>query len=202
MKKNIKSLILAFLVIGFALVLTLILTNNIAGFDSLIYSLVTVNKSDIITKVYKFITFFGSTTFIVILCLLFLLIFWKQKKGFVISACLIGSTLINNLIKVIVRRNRPLNLMMVEESTFSFPSGHTMASVSMYGLLIYLVWQSKFSKRLKILLTVLLSMLILSIAISRIYLGAHYASDIIGAIFMSTIWLIIFISILRNKNII
>lgn len=202
MKNKIKYIILSMAIVLFILILSLILTDKITGFDTTIYEFITLKKNDTITNIYKCITFFGSTTFIVILCLLFLLIFWKQKKGFVISACLIGSTLINNLIKVIVRRNRPVDLMLVEENTFSFPSGHTMASVSMYGLLIYLVWQSKFSKKLKIILTILLSVLILAIASSRIYLGAHYASDIIGAILMSTIWLIIFINILKNKNII
>ena len=190
------------MVIGFITLLTLIKTGNIVKFDNLIYNFVTNIRNDKVTAVYKCITFFGSTTFIVILCLFFLLIYWKQKKGFVISACLIGSTIINNVIKLIVRRERPLDLMLVEESTYSFPSGHTMASVSMYGLLIYLVWKSGFSRKIKIILTVLLSVLILAIALSRIYLGAHFASDIIGAILMSSIWLIIFIGVIEKKKII
>lgn len=202
MKRRIKYIILAILIAAFFLVLGLILSNMISGFDNAVYNLVTINKSELITKIYKCITFFGSTTFIVILCLLFLLIFWKQKKGFIISVCLIGSTIINNVIKLIVRRDRPLDLMLVEESTFSFPSGHTMASVSMYGLLIYLVWKSNYKKTTKIIITVLLGILTLAIASSRIYLGAHFASDIIGAILMSSIWLIVFISFLEKKKII
>jgi len=178
----------------------LVLTNNINVFDNTVYHYITVFKSPKVTSLYKCITFFGSTVFIVILCLLFLLLFWKQKKGYAISVCLIGSTIINNVIKLLVRRERPLDLMMVEENTFSFPSGHTMASVSMYGLLIYLVWKSNYTKKVKITLTVLLSLLILSIAASRIYLGAHFASDIIAAIIMSSIWLIIFISFIEKKK--
>lgn len=200
MKKNIKYIILGILILSFITILCLILTNNISGFDNAIYNLLTIFKNDIVTIIYKVITFFGSTAFIITLCLLFLLVFWKQKRGFAISLCLIGSTLINNIIKLIVRRERPLDLIMVEESTFSFPSGHTMASVSMYGLLIYLVWKSNLSKKLKILLSTLLALLILFIAASRIYLGAHFASDIVGAVLMSSIWLILFISFIEKKK--
>ncbi len=202
MKKNIKYIILTSLSLLFIATLILVLTNNIEAFDTKIYNLVTVYKNDTVTNIYKCITFFGSTTFIIILCLLFLIIFWKQKKGFVISVCLIVSTIINNIIKLLVRRERPLDIMLVEESTFSFPSGHTMASVSMYGLLIYLVWKSNLSKKFKIIITVLLSILTLAIATSRIYLGAHFASDIVGAILMSSIWLLLFISFIEKKKII
>ena len=200
MKKNIKYIILGILVACFITILCLVLTNNISDFDNAIYKFITIYRNDTITNLYKFITFFGSTTFIVALCLLFLLIFWKQKKGFAISACLIGSTLINNIIKLLVRRERPLDLIMVEESTFSFPSGHTMASVSMYGLLIYLVWKSNLSKKIKVILTSLLGLLIIFIAASRIYLGAHFTSDIVGAVLVSSIWLIIFISFIEKKK--
>lgn len=200
MNKKIKYLILVLLVISFFLILWSILTGRIEGFDSFIYTLVTKNKNDIITNIYKFITFFGSTAFMVALAVFFLVIFYKNKKGGIIAVGLIISTIINNVIKVIVRRQRPIDLMMVEENTFSFPSGHTMAAVTMYGLLIYLMWQSKIDKKLKIIVTVLLSLLIVGIGLSRIYLGAHYASDVIASVIVSSVWLIIYISILKNKK--
>ena len=65
-----------------------------------------------------------------------------------------------------------------------------MASVSMYGILMYLVIKSKLSKKYKILLSVFLCILPILIGISRIYLGAHFASDIIGALLLSTIILL------------
>jgi len=200
MKKSIKYIFVGILALIFGILTWAVINNKTAAFDDAVYNLVTFVKNDTVTNIYKFITFFGSTKFIVILCLLFLLVFWKQKKGFIISVCLIGSTIINNVIKLLVRRERPLDLMMIKESTFSFPSGHTMASVSMYGLLIYLVWKSKLNKTSKIILTILLGLLTLAIASSRIYLGAHFATDIIGAIIMSSIWLILFISYIEHKK--
>jgi len=75
-----------------------------------------------------------------------------------------------------------------------------MAAVTMYGLLIYLVWQSKFDKKLKILFTILFGLLIVAIGLSRIYLGAHYASDVIASVIVSSIWLLIYISFIKNKK--
>lgn len=202
MNKKIKYTILGLLLISFSLLLFSILTGRIVSFDNAVYSLVTFNMNNTVTSFYKVITFFGSTAFIVALVIFFLIILFKTKKGWVIAVCLIVSTIINNVIKVIVKRERPLDLMLVEESTYSFPSGHTMASVSMYGLLIYLVWQTKWHKNIKILLTSFLSILIIAIGLSRIYLGAHYASDVIGSFIVSSIWLIILIDFIKNKKLI
>ena len=202
MNKKIKYISLSLLVLVFCLLLWGVLFGKLKAFDMAIYNLVTIYKNDVITSIYKFITFFGSTTFMVVLAIFFLVIFYKSKKGAFLASGLIISTIINNIIKPIVKRTRPLELMMVEESTYSFPSGHTMASVTMYGLLIYLLWKSNLSKNLKILFTILLSLLIIGIGLSRIYLGAHYASDVIGAIIVSSIWLIIYIDFIEKKKII
>lgn len=200
MKKNIRYIILSILFISFVILTFAVINNKTEGIDNAVYNLLTIFKNDTITSIYKFITFFGSTKFIVLLCLIFLVIFWRTKKGVIITGCLIVSTIINNVIKLLIKRERPIDLMLVKESTYSFPSGHTMASVSMYGFLIYLVWKSNFNKSLKILLTIFLSLVTLSIAASRIYLGAHFATDIIGAILVSSMWLIIFISFIEHKK--
>lgn len=198
MRKRIEYLFLILLIIAFIFVLCFVLTNNTKAFDMSVYKFITYYKNDTLTSIFKSITFFGSTFFIVFLCVLFLIIFWKNKKGYLISGCLLVSTFLNNIIKVIVRRVRPLELMLVKENTFSFPSGHTMASVSMYGLLIYFIYKSNLNKKMKILLISLLVFLILSIAISRIYLGAHYATDVIAGILLSLAWLICFVKIIEK----
>ena len=200
MKSKIKYIILGILVVLFFGLLIGALTGFTEGFDNSVYEVVTLFKNDYVTNFYKFVTFFGSTGFIIGLCVFFLVIFWKNKKGLIIALCLIVSTILNNVIKVIVRRERPLSLMLVEETTFSFPSGHTMASVSMYGLLMYFVYKSNLSKGVKITLITGLALLTLAIALSRIYLGAHYATDVLAAIIVSSIWLIIFISLIDKKN--
>lgn len=200
-KKNIIIIVLSLLFVILCILVKLDLLSNI---DESVYKFITSNMNDTTTNIYKVITFFGSTIFMVGLCVLLLVLFIIIKKniyGYIISGTLIFSTIMNNVIKVIIRRERPI-YMIVRETTFSFPSGHTMASVSMYGILIYLINKSNMNKKLKIILSIILGMIPLMVATSRIYLGAHYFSDILGAIMFATIVLLISTKYIKDKKII
>lgn len=200
-KKNNIIIVLSLLFIVLCILVKLDLLSNI---DESVYKFITSNMNDTTTNIYKVITFFGSTIFMVGLCVLLLVLFIILKKniyGYIISGTLIFSTIMNNVIKVIIRRERPI-YMIVRETTFSFPSGHTMASVSMYGILIYLINKSNMNKKLKIILSIILGMIPLMVATSRIYLGAHYFSDILGAIMLATIVLLISTKYIKDKKII
>ncbi len=194
------TLLLTIIFIGLIILIKLNLTNS---FDNYIYHLVTFKMNNVINCLFKTITFFGSTLFIVLLVIFFLAFFIirkEKKKGYLVAGTLIISTVLNNVIKIIVRRARPTVLALVTETTFSFPSGHMMASVSMYGILLYLVLKSSINKKIKIILAIILSILPILVGISRIYLGAHFATDIIGAMILSTIILII-ITYYVDKNV-
>ena len=200
-KKNIVIIVLSLLFVILCILVKLDLLSNI---DESVYKFITSNMNNTTTNIYKVITFFGSTIFMVGLCVLLLVLFIILKKniyGYIISGTLIFSTIMNNVIKVIIRRERPI-YMIVKETTFSFPSGHTMASVSMYGILIYLINKSNMNKKLKIILSIILGMIPLMVATSRIYLGAHYFSDILGAIMLATIVLLISTKYIKDKKII
>ena len=83
---------------------------------------------------------------------------------------------------------------MVEESSFSFPSGHAMASMAFYGLIIYFIDKNMKNEKLKKIISISLSILIFLIGISRIYLGVHYASDVIAGFAISIVYLILYIT--------
>ena len=136
----------------------------------------------------------GSTKFIILIGLVILITFivLKQKaKGVSATVVLIISTLINNLIKIIIQRPRPEYISVIEK-TFSYPSGHSMASMSLYGFLIYLIIKSNLKRFDKILLCSLLGLLILGIGVSRMYLGAHFFTDVFGGFILSIILILIF----------
>ncbi len=203
MKNNKKWIFVILLILLFILLSIFVKLNLLESFDTYCYNLIASNINDSKTSIYKFLTIFGSTIFIVLLCLIFLIIFTILKKknyGLVITGVLIVSTIMNNLVKIIIMRERPAVLKLVEENTFSYPSGHTMAATSMYGILLYLIIKSNMKKGLKIFLSIILIILPILVAISRIYLGAHFASDVIGAILLSCILLLLLTTYIEKKE--
>lgn len=155
-------------------------------------------RTTTLTSFMTFMTQFGSATILIILVfILFLLI--KDKK---ISLCIAGNliliTLINRVLKFIVQRPRPNGYNLITESGYSFPSGHSMVSVAFYGFLIYLIYKYVENKKLKYISYVLLTVLVLLIGISRIYLGVHYASDVIAGTIISIVYLIIFVKVINR----
>ena len=196
-----KYLIMLCILIFF-IFLGLYLVDSVKGIDDLIYNFIISVKSDYMTSIMKFITFFGSTKFIVFLMIIFFIMSFKNKKVFnLINVIIIGDVVLNNLVKILVRRDRPELINLVHETSFSFPSGHTMVSVSLYGFLIYLVLKSKLSNRIKCLFISLLTLLITLIVISRIYLGVHYFSDCMAGIALALAYLLLCIEILERKKI-
>ena len=193
--KNLKWIILFICLIGFLALAEDVFNKEIMNGDIVGYKLVsTFLISDFATPIAKFITNFGGA--IILIGLAFMLfIFIKNKKiGVSIISNLAIITVLNQLLKRIVQRPRPTEFRIVEESGYSFPSGHSMVSMAFYGYLIYLIYKYVKNKYLKWISIILLSILICSIGISRIYLGVHYTSDVLGGFFISISYLIIYIS--------
>ena len=117
----------------------------------------------------------------------------KKEKWFAarITALSLSSLLLMFILKTYFQRDRPLLPVIGEAKGFSFPSGHALISVVFYGLFIHMIWHEVKTKWLRNLLVIILSILILLIAFSRIYLRVHYASDVIAGIAVGFIWLVI-----------
>lgn len=128
-----------------------------------------------------------------------LLVTIKNKKiGISITLNLITIAGLNLLLKNIVQRPRPTDFRLIDESGYSFPSGHSMVSMAFYGFLIYLAYKYIKNNKLKMLLSIVLGLIPLLIGISRIYLGVHYTSDVIGGFMVSISYLIIYTRIVKK----
>ena len=75
-----------------------------------------------------------------------------------------------------------------------------MGSVGFYGMLIFFIWRSNLEKSKKIIFTTLLTLLILAVMVSRIYLGAHFASDVVAGAIVASAFLIVFTHFIKRKN--
>ena len=194
MKKR-NLLILSFFIIIFLLILYLVIFKNQNVIDEKVYELISKFYSAKATTIFKLFTFLGSTIMVVSICLISILFLRNYYK--IICLNTISIVLINQLLKFIVRRNRPIGINLIEETGFSFPSGHSMVSIGLYGTIIYLICTSKLKKSLKITLSIIISFLILMIGISRIYLGVHFTTDVLGGFILGIICLIILFDTLK-----
>lgn len=161
-----------------------------------------------ITTVMNFFSFIGDTIQVIIISLIILAILYKvfhqRVELLLFTIVLIGSTALNVLLKDYFQRGRPTFYQMVIEENFSFPSGHSMAALSLYGIIGFLLWRHIPKQSGRIMLIILSAIFIIIIGTSRIYLGVHYPSDIIGAYLISGFWLMFtiwgFINIRENRR--
>ena len=193
--KNLKWIILFICLIGFLAIAEDVFNKEIMSGDIIGYKLVsTFLISDFATPIAKFITNFGGAIFLITLTIVLLVLIKNKKIGISIFSNLVIVTILNQLLKAILQRPRPTEYRIVEETGYSFPSGHSLVSMAFYGYLIYLIYKYVKNKYIKWISIVLLSILVCSIGISRIYLGVHYTSDVLGGFLISMSYLVIYIS--------
>ena len=174
--------------------------NEIISIDVFMHDLVVNNlRSDGLTFIMLFITNFCNPIILILLSLVILLICKDKKMGLIIIINLLVSILLNIIFKGIIQRDRPLEDFLIIESGYSFPSGHSMVSMAYYGLIIYFIYKKNKDKRVRNVLMILIGLLILAIGFSRIYLGVHFASDVIGGFLISIIYLVCAIKLLNLK---
>ncbi len=193
--KNYKWIICFICLILFLALAEDVFNNEIMNGDVIGYKFIsTYLIRDSLTPIFKIITWFGSATCLILLALILFFTIKNKKVGLLISTNLIIITILNQALKIIVQRPRPTEYRIINEAGYSFPSGHSMVSMAFYGFLIYLIYKNIKNKYLKISLIVILSLLIVMIGISRIYLGVHYTSDVCAGFLVSLSYLIIYIN--------
>ena len=195
MTKNLKWIILFICLIGFLALAEDVFNKEIMNGDIIGYKIIsTFLISDFATPIAKFITNFGGAIFIIALTALLVIAIKNKKMGLSIFTNLVIITVLNQSLKRILQRPRPTEYRIIQETGYSFPSGHSMISMAFYGYLIYLIYRYVKNKYIKWISISLLSILICLIGISRIYLGVHYTSDVLGGFLISISYLVIYIS--------
>lgn len=186
-------------IVIFITMVVLLLTGNVTSLDNSIYNTIISSKSDAMTMFMTIITMMCNTEFIIVATLLLVLFIKNKKMGGMMASNIVLCSVVNTIIKHIFLRPRPVGIKLIEQGGYSFPSGHSMMAVAFYGLLVYIIWNTKWRNVWKIFTTTLLVILILLIGISRIYVGVHFASDVIAGLSISLSYLIIFIELLYKR---
>ncbi|MCF6465304.1 phosphatase PAP2 family protein [Clostridium sp. Cult2] len=170
-------------------------------FDEAVINYIHEKTSPEGVQIMKMITYFGSVHFLLPLGIIILLFMVKNKnlKGIIL---LISSTLgsygLNFMLKKIFIRVRPLEYFLIEQSGYSFPSGHAMVSMSFYTTMTYLICEKIKKRELKIVLYTINFIIIAIIGFSRIYLGVHWPTDVLMGFIMGLIFTYILVKFVNK----
>ncbi|WP_194841469.1 phosphatase PAP2 family protein [Sporosarcina obsidiansis] len=185
----------------FAFVARSIHLQTITSFDESVIDLVQGTESPWLTTVMKIFTNVGSTSIVVLFSLTGLAwLYWKgyRAQAFLLVVVIAGTGIINQIMKFVFKRERPNFHRLIDIGGYSFPSGHTMMAFSLYTILAYIIWRNLRTTWGHVAVVSIATVMIMMIAVSRIYLGVHFPSDIVGGALASGVWLIASISIYQH----
>jgi undecaprenyl-diphosphatase len=179
---------------AFAYLIRRVIVLHQTGFDESVFSFLRGYVTDQNTAIMRFFTFLGTHNFLIPanLILIAYFLFVKKHKWYSIKIPAIALTSLGLMfgLKQLFGRPRPDVPLVFKAGGLSFPSGHAMFSVSFYGLLVYIIYQSVKNKWLKWISIVLLTIALFIIGFSRVYLRVHYASDVIAGFCVGFMWLV------------
>ncbi len=182
----------------------LIGADRVVPFDDAIIRAVQGRESSGLTGLAETLSWLGSTKSVIVLVLLLASILYvalKHRTELILFATAVGGAgLLNKLLKTAFQRERPTIHPLIAETGYSFPSGHTMGAVALYGILAYLLWRHIASPTGRVMLVAVCALMYLGIVTSRIYLGVHYPSDIVGGTLASTAWLGLCIGVYERRT--
>jgi undecaprenyl-diphosphatase len=161
-----------------------------ARFDNGVRSWVHQLASPGMTEAMKFISMPGYDILLaelVIAILIFLRIGWRRAAIW-LSVTMAGSVLLDVTLKHAFHRHRPVPYFGDAPHSYSFPSGHALASFCFYGVLAGLIVDRMEGLSVRVAVTALGALLILAVGISRIYLGVHYPSDVVAGYVAAAMW--------------
>ncbi|MFQ6752096.1 MAG: phosphatase PAP2 family protein [Clostridia bacterium] len=168
------------LFLAFICLAVLVKKNYLFDIDSQAIGIVNNIRNIGLTNFLKVFTYLGSVIILIpIALILFFIIKGKREKIFIVSTFVFAG-LLSTIMKYLVSRGRPVGVAIIEEVGYSFPSAHTMLSLVVYGMAIYMILKLMKNKPLKIVLSLLLTIVIVAVALSRVYLGVHFMTDIFG----------------------
>ena len=193
-----KWILVAILTIIFILLWLGTITGVTDEIDNLIYKSVESIRSDFLTVVLIGITELGGVVGLFLILLITVIVLCKKnrvKEATAITLNLIISTFTYVILKNIFQRERPVTgNILIDEVGFSFPSGHTTNNVAFYFFAIYLVCINVKNKKIRNISCIILTVIPILIAFSRIYLRVHYPTDVIAGFCLGIVLVVLFVT--------
>lgn len=178
----------------------------ITSFDTQILATLYAVRDPLALQIFIWITELGSTLTIggLAACVALALVLrgrFEYLAGLVVSVA--GSAATMLVLKEIIARPRPpVSFQAYVETGFSFPSGHAALSLALYGFLAYMAWRTISSKSWRAASVFIAASFVAAIGFSRLYLGVHYASDVLASFIIATffVWIGTVVTIQLEKR--
>ena len=155
-----------------------------------------------LTSAMFVVTFLGSTTGVTIIAVAFgLYLIWRRRFYWLapLTSSVLGGMLLNKVLKYAFHRPRPFFTdPLLKLTSYSFPSGHTMMATVLYGVIAAYLFTNQTGWRIRALIIFSASFLVLLVGFSRMYLGAHYLSDVLGAMAEGLAWLALCLTVIYS----
>jgi membrane-associated phospholipid phosphatase len=160
--------------------------------------------TDPLTDLFHAVTFLGNFVTLLAVTLVAVVILWRRRErtdALFVALAFVGAQVLSNGMKLGFRRERPFFPdPLATESTFSFPSGHALVSVAVYGAIALVLARHLSSPWHRALLFPGTASLVLAIGFSRLYLGVHFLSDVLAGLAAGIAWLSLLFVVLLFRD--
>lgn len=180
------------LVLFVALTAAVLLSHSLTLADEWILSLLFAVRSPFLFSLFSSITILGSAAVVIgigVTAGLWLLATRRYAFFASFGSAVAGATLTEYILKLLIERARPVGFSALLPDSFSYPSGHATAALVLYGSLTYLLYL--YVPQHRTLATSIGVCVIAGVGISRLYLGVHYPSNVLGGYLLATLWFFI-----------
>jgi undecaprenyl-diphosphatase len=180
------------------LLIQVVTGGTLTGTDTRIINLVATLRTPGADTVMFILTVLSNAQTVAVIsavAILFALLLARYEDALLIFLALGASSLFLMLVKLLVARPRPpLETARIVQGGFSFPSGHSTISATLFGTLAYLAIRALRSEPAKILIGIVAALLVLGVGISRVYLGVHYPTDVLAGWASGALWVLLVIA--------
>jgi undecaprenyl-diphosphatase len=170
-----------------------VLEGETRHFDDVTRATVHQLASPTMTATMRGISFIGSSFFLttatVTMFIWFLTHRWR-REGWLLGITMLGASVLNTTLKLTFQRPRPEPFFdLLAPKSYSFPSGHSLASFCFFGALATVLTARVENRRINFFTWLVAGLLVLLIGLSRIYLGVHYTTDVLAGYAAALIWI-------------
>lgn len=191
--KNKRTVTIASAFVIFLAVVLNVRADDFLRLDSTAYKVLVLHmRTPLLTKVMEGFSNLSSPVVIGGMVLMVAAFAPGRRPGLCAAVNLVCVVVINQVLKSIVQRPRPDGFRLISEVGYSFPSGHSMVSMAFYGLCAWMVWTYERDRIMRRLCCLAFAFVIVAIGISRVYLGVHYATDVIAGFCVSIAWIALY----------